>query len=76
MLTELPKKNDLMMLHYGGWQRFYVHEKIGSRVLVGPKSWLVSSFELMNLEELNQRQAEVVGRVRWFWPFRFYIYNK
>ena len=69
----MPLKNDVMIVEYGFDRKlWYVHERVGDFVLVGPKTWSVSCFIWWSLGELNQHNATVVGRCIRLWPFRFF----
>lgn len=72
-MDTLPEKNDVLLVEYGFDRRlWYVHDRCGDFVRIGPKNWLVSCFMWWGLEELHAHGATVVGRCVRIWPFRFF----
>ena len=48
-------------------QEFCVLEKMGDRVLLGKKSWLVSSAIWFSIAELEKENGTVLGKGRYRW---------
>lgn len=73
----MPLKNDVMIVEYGFDRNlWYVHERCGDFVLIGPKTWMTSHFLWWRIDELNQHKAVIVGRCIRLWPFRFFKLNR
>lgn len=72
-MDKLPEQNDVLLVEYGFDRRlWYVHDRCGDFVRIGPKGWLVSCFLWWGIEELRAHRAVVVGRCIRIWPFRLF----